>query len=413
MRKLATIAAAVAGVIALLAIYLAVTTPKRGVSLSFPLNAQQRAFLGRVPASAETFALIPAAATMQGKLSANPVTRELLQQWKASDRLPRAWMLGNADLLVWRRGKQTTLLLRLDGLRALLARASLLFSDVGDETSTTRVLLSPPDEEPIATADLDNLLASASALPPGDALVVQLEGTKGAYPPISRPAVSSIRITSADVFMTSRAPRSADAGATIVLHPRFARSSILTAAFATPSRAIEDMNRLVGAKASTLLEDGGAIVLYDVDTNKLLPRPREVIVIPATPDRRAALQDFLSRVTPDALRQLAGFHVETADTPTELLVAFERASIDRYQKDAFDAATLEANSWSLRLDPRKAIPMLQQVTGAPGLRYIAPRLFRSARDAGDWVEHLDAARFVEAGDTIEANAEVLRVRISE
>jgi len=196
------------------------------------------------------------------------------------------------------------------------------------------------------------------------------------------------------------------------IEARFPRGSLLTAAFNAPPRAVDEMNRLVGAKASELLHDGGMIVLYDVDTSKLLPRPREVIVLPATAERRAALRDFLDRVAPNAVQQALGFHIETADTGTQLLVAFDRDSIARYRADTPDSPLLPATAWSMRIDPRRAVPLLQQIADNPGLRFIAPRLFRSARDLDTWIEHLQNAEFIEAADSVSADAEELRVVIS-
>jgi hypothetical protein len=56
--------------------------------------------------------------------------------------------------------------------------------------------------------------------------------------------------------------------------------------------------------------------------------------------------------------------------------------------------------------------MLEQVSDNPGLRLIAPRLFRSARDLNDWIEHLKGARSIEAAASTTPSGEELRVRIS-
>ncbi len=187
---------------------------------------------------------------------------------------------------------------------------------------------------------------------------------------------------------------------------------MLTAAFASPPRIIDEMNRLVGAKASLLLGDGGEIVLYDVDAGKLLPRPHEVIVLPSTPERRAALQDFLSRAVPDRVQQALGFHVETADTGTQLLIAFDHDSIDRYRADTLDSPMLPATSWSIRVDPKRAVPMLQQITDNPAcaisLRGSSVPLATSA--AGSTTCRMRGA--IEAADSVSANGEELHVVIA-
>jgi hypothetical protein len=167
---------------------------------------------------------------------------------------------------------------------------------------------------------------------------------------------------------------------------------------------MDEANRLIGAKASVLLRDGGVVALYAVDTGKLLPRPREVVVIPDTPERRAIL---------DQLTQLGSvIPVQTAEGNNELLVAFDDDSIAKYKADTFDTPSLAGNRWSIRIDPQRALPMLEQVSDNPGLRLIAPRLFRSARDLNDWIEHLKGAKSIEAAANSSSSAEELRVRIA-
>jgi hypothetical protein len=200
------------------------------------------------------------------------------------------------------------------------------------------------------------------------------------------------------------APASQPTPAGLAAPHKFARNAILTANFTSAPRLIEESNRLLGAKASVLLRDGGAVVLYAVDAGRLLPRPREVIVIPDTPERRALLDELTSL-------QVA-FPVQTAEIGTDLLVAFDDDSIAKYKADTFDPPSLAGNRWSIRIDPQKALPMLEQVSDNPGLRLIAPRLFRSARDLNDWIEHLKAARSIEAAANTTAAGEELRVRIA-
>ncbi len=292
-----------------------------------------------------------------------------------------------------------------------LARTVLMMS--GD--TSARVMINAPQEAPIASADLAPLLELMNGLPAGDALVVQREGSKGSFPPIHRPAATSIRITPENIDLTSRALSVGQtflSGQTGMSGPQFPRNAILTAWFAEAPRTIEDMNRLVGARASVLLRDGGSVALYDVDTDKLLPRPREVIILPATPERRAALDDFAKGSLLNEVREAAGIHIETAEARGQLLVAFDRKSLDAYINDAFDPAALPANDWSVRIDPKKAVPMLEQIGDSPGLRLVAPKLFRSARDLGSWIANLEKARSIEAAASISGNAEELRVRIA-
>jgi hypothetical protein len=412
LRTFLVVLLIVLALIGAIAIYLVATTPKESAGIRFPLTPSQRALVASIPATAESFALIPNAAALEAKLGANPVTREAMDEYRQRVTLPSPWMLGRADVIAWRSGKATTYFIRLDFARSLVARIYLM---IAGDAGSTRVLINASDEEPIAPAEVDSLLALASSLPPGEALVVQREQSRGAYPPIGRPAVSTISVSPSTIDIASVSPvlpANQPAPAGLPAPHGYPRKAILTAAFTSAPRLIEEMNRLIGAKASVLLRDGGAIALYSVDTNKLLPRPREVLILPATPERRAILQEFAQQTVPLGLRETVGFHIETAEVNGELLVAFDDDSIAKYKSDTLDAPSLAGNAWSLHLDPERALPMLEGVSDAPGLRFLAPRLYRSARDLGAWIEHLKGARSIEAAANTSATGEQLRVRIA-
>ena len=407
MRTFLVVLLIVLVVIGAAVVYLIVTTPKESAGIRLPLTPEQRALLATVPGSAESFALIPNAAALEAKLRANPVTREAVENYRQHATLPSPWMLGGADVVVWRSGKATTYFVRLDPVRSFLAHIYLM---VAGDAGPTRLLINAPvngsDEAPIPAAEIDQLLALGASLPGGEALVVQRQESRGAYPPIGRPSVTTVTITPASVDLSSVAPATANQPmpAGLPAPHRFARNAILSANFTSAPRLIEESNRLLGAKASVLLRDGGTIVLYSVDSGRLLPRPREVIVIPDTPERRALLDQLTSL-------QVA-FPVQTAEAGNDLLIAFDDDSINKYRNDTFDTPSLSGNRWSIRIDPQKALPMLQQVSDNTGLRLIAPRLFRSARNLNDWIQHLEGAKSIEAAASTTAAGEELHVRIA-
>ncbi|HEY2094648.1 MAG TPA: hypothetical protein VGJ81_22530 [Thermoanaerobaculia bacterium] len=386
-------------------VYLIATTPKESAGIRLPLTPAQRALIATVPASAESFALIPNAAALEAKLRVNPVTRDAVDTYRERATLPSPWMLGGADVIAWRSGKATTYFVRLDPVRSLLAHIYLM---VAGDAGPTRVLINASDEPPVTAAEIDQLLALGASLPPGEALVVQRQESRGAYPPIGRPAVSTVSISAASIDIASVAPATSaanvESAAGSAAPHRFARNAILTATFTSAPRLIEEANRLIGTKASMLLRDGGAVALYAVDAGRLLPRPREVVIVPDTPDRRAILDELT--------KYQVAFPVQTAEMNNELLVAFDDDSIAKYKSDTFDPPALASNRWSIRIDPQKALPMLEQLSDNPGLRLIAPRLFRSARDLNDWIEHLKSARSIEAAASTTAAGEELHVRIT-
>lgn len=391
--------------IAAMIIYLAATTPKRSAGIRFPLAGAQRDLIASVPQSAETFALIPTAAAVDANLRSNPVTREAVDQWEKTHSLPSPWMVGGADLLAWREADSTRYLIRLDPIRATIVRVYMMLGgDIGDT-----LLINAPIAQPIAPAELAQILALAEKLPAGDAFVVQRRGARGAFPPIARPAVTSLSVTPDDILFTSRALR--DAGETPAPQSaqpaQFARGALLTATFTTIPRVVEDLNRVFGTKVSPLLENGGTLAVYDIDTHKFLPRPMGVIAIPDDPPRRAAFDDFVRKV---GQGESLGIHIQTAEHGGALLLSFDD-SIDLYKNDALERGRWPAGKWAVRADPRRLVPILKRLGDSLGLRIAAPRFYRSARDLGHWIDVLQGATVLEATAADDGSAEELKVRI--
>jgi hypothetical protein len=396
MRKLLITILLLAAVAGGIAVYLFITTPSRSAGVRFPLTENHRALVALVPASAESFAVIPTAAALDAKLRANPITSDAIASFEEKQTLPRPWMLGRADLLVWREaGGGTRYFVRLDPFRAAIVR----LSGSGDS-------LQPPPN-PIDPADREAILALAATLPPGDAFVVQRAQSRGAFPPIARPAVTSVAITPNTVELTSRA-QLATRNVQRATPASFPRGALLTATFSEMPRVAEDLNRLFGTKVTPLLENGGTIAIYDVETRKLLPRPLGVIAIPADDTRRAAFAAFVDRARGAAA---LGVRVRSAEKDGQLLLSFDD-SLDAYLRDVFEPAHLPGGRWSLRADAQRLAPILRKLGDSLGLRIAAPRLFRSARDLEHWIGGLERASAVEAAASDDGTSEALRVRIT-
>lgn len=384
------------------AIYLVSTTPESAEALSFPLPPDRLALLEGVPADADAFALIPAAALLRGKLLANAVTHEPLLRWEQEHEMPRAWMLGAADVVVWKREKATSYRVRLDGFRALVVRAWLaVASNAPARWEGSTLVMNDATPSPQAV-ELAPILRLAAGLPAGEALVVQMNRARGAFPPIGRPAVTSIRIAADEILLVSRAAAD-DASSFPAVQARFPRSAMLSVTFAKPPRIVSDLNRLLGTKIDRLVEQGGSITLYSVDAGTFIPRPKGVIVIPATDGSRSAMEDVIS------VARLVG---ETRDTGSEIQVAFDRTSLGTYAGDEMVPATWPATSWALRIDPPTLVPVLRKLSGSTGLRLLAPRMHRGARDLGHWIDALERADSVEAASSAANGVEELRVRVS-
>ena len=404
MRKpLITAIAVLLVVIGGVVVYLLATTPKSAQPVRFPLGASHRQLLARVPASAEAFALIPSAALLHGKLLANPVTRDAVTQWTQEHELPKSWMLGGADLAVWKNGKTTSYAVRLDAFRALVVRAWLLLSSTADARWDGSTLIMHETAAPTtAASDLDELLRLAAGLPEGDVFVVQRRGGRGAFPPIARPAVTSLRVTPAEILVVSRAA-SDDIAVSREIRPRFPRNAMLSATFAAPPRLLGDLNRLLATKIDALIDEGGSVALYDVEGGTLLPRPKGVIAIPADDRAREELEN---------IERVAALVGEMRDTGDQILISFDRSSMAQYSEDEMVPASWPSTRWALRIDPAKLIPVLRRAGDSPGLRFAAPRLHRAARDLRRWMDALHSADAVEAAASVAGGVEELRVRVT-
>ena len=399
MKKLLLIVLLLAAVAGAGAIYLRVTTPSQSRGVAFPLRAADHEILAHVPADAEAFALVPNAAALEGKLRANPITRDAAEAWSAKQRLPRPWMIGDADLLAWRSEGRTRYYLRLDPVRAFVVRSYTMIAG-GSDT----ILINAPAEAALAPEELQRIEALAAKLPAGDALVVQRVAGRGAFPPIARPAVSSVAVTPEAIRIVARA--ASDEPPSSALAASFPKSAILAAAFVQPPRLVEDLNRLLGVKVAALLAGGGALALYDVELGKLLPRPVGVFAVPA--ERRAAFNDVVDFAKQG---QALGYEVRTAERGGQLLLSFDR-SLDLYLKDAFEPRQFPTARWAVRADAARLVPILRQLSDNLGLRIASPRLFRGARDADRWIAALGRATAIEAVDSTDGTAEQLSVDIA-
>lgn len=402
MRKLLFILLFIAAIVGGVAIYLVATTPSSGRGLKFPLDANSRAMLANVPDSAEAFALIPSAAALEGKLRANAVTRNAIESWASKQQLPQPWMLGDADLLAWRTSDgRTRYYVRLDPLRALLVRAYVMIhGDIGNT-----IVINAPAEQPINPAERDAILALTDKLPPGDALVVERRSSRGAYPPIARPAVSSVRVTPAEIDVVSRAASTDPASGPLVAH--FPAHAMITSSFATPPRIVGDLNRLFGADVGKLFDTGGEIAVYDIQTGKLLPRPLAVFVVPDDAPRQEALEHLQSLLQQG---EALGIRPQTGRYAGRLLLSFDD-SLRSYINDAPAESRWPSARWAVRLDPSRFGPVASNLSNDIGLRIATPRVFRSARDADRWISALQQAKSIDAVDSTTGSEEELRVAI--
>ena len=401
MRTFIIILGIVAALVVGTVIYLLVTTPEAAPPLRFPLTSSQEEMLRRVPPAAEAYAFIPSPTVLLAKLEASPVTREAVLRWKSEHALPPAAMLGRADAVLWKNGKTTAYAVRFDPVRAVIVRAWTMFTGAETAWDGRTLIIGAEPSAPAASAPAE--LALARGLPEGDVLVVQREESRGAFPPIGRPAVTSALVAADHIDIASRAANG-DIEAAVALPARqLPQSAMLAISFNEPPRVMGDLERLVAADVDARIGDGGTLALYGVDTGTLLPRPFAAIVVPADEDGRAAVARY------DRVFASMG---EVRESGGELVIAFDRTSAAQYLKDGRVPLVWPANRWALRMDPERLLPVLRKIGDNPALRFATPRVHRGARDLRRWMGALEQARSIEAAASVRDGVEELRVRVA-
>lgn len=388
MKRFVILVLVLAVIVAGLVAYLVTTTPQRAAGLRFPLTTSQRALLARVPADADAFAIIPTAAAVHRKLVANPITRDAVEKWTEERQLPPAWMIGAADVVVWRAGDQTGYAIELDPIRRFFVRL-------------TGAKVDPPAGPAIAQADVESLLALAAPLAPGDAFVVQRSASRGAFPPIGRPAVSTVRIEGAELSLVSRAAADPRDPRPAVARP-LPGGAMIAAWFSEEPRVLRDLDRLFASRVSPLAEQGGSIIIYDVNAGTLLPRPRGLLVVPETPETQEAAGN---------VRRVAEAFGEVRAVGGQIRFSFDGTSMSIYEGERFAETPWPVTEWAARIDVPRLLPVLHELGDSTGLRIAAPRIYRSARDLRRWMDVLAPARAIDAGLSHDGRAEELRVRV--
>jgi hypothetical protein len=399
MRLLLLILLTLVLVLGAAALWLVRSTPDDAPPLRFPLDADQRQLLASAPADAEVVALLPAVAVVHGRLLANAVTRQPVLEWTSRTEVPPRWVVGAADAAIWRAGETTGFAVRLDPVRAILARGWFAVAARQPVTwAGSTLLVNAPSAGGFDAAAVETL---TRGLPASDALVIHTANDEQAFPPGARPAVSGVTIAANELSITTRTPLD-DAPAGPPVRPSFPQGAMFAGWFASAPRLLADLERLWGGDVSALAADGGIVALYELDSGTLLPRPRGAIAVPAAPATRAAADD---------LRGVIGLIGEVREHEGELIVSFDRRSAAEYAADPRVPSSWMVTDWALRIDARRFMPALGALD-KPAIRFVAPRVYRNARNLRRWIGALGEADLIEAAHASGAEAAELRIRVT-
>jgi hypothetical protein len=433
MKRTLLVVGIAAAAIAVVAIYLVATVPTTVTPVAAPFGGAAAALLAQVPAGATDIAYARRASALYREALADPIAGPPLRQW--SDRaglthLPL--LLGSSDAVLWRSADGGFgFAARPDLMRRMLLHLYLSVSGRDDLSMENGALVMNAGEAGAsATPVVSELESLAAGLPPADLMVLQREGSRGAFPPIGRPAMTAIRLTGGSILLDSRSRAGSgepDVQAALPFAPP--AGAMLSIAMARPPRLAGELNRLFATRVTPLLDQGGMLVVYDVDARSLVPRPVGLVVLRADDAHRAALSAFVGSLASMAgaaaavskrrvgtveveSRDAYGMRVETAETRSELLLSFDRSSIDRYlAAPARRAVDLAPAVWTAEVIPSIAAPVVGRLSHSPGFRILAPKLYRAAADLERWMVALQGASGVDVQKDLAGGQQRLRVTI--
>jgi hypothetical protein len=365
----------------------------------------------RPPAEAETVIAVATFGPAWHRYS--PLLAPLIQSADAEALDRAAWLAGRSRVVAWTRGGYWGAVARPDPLRRMLARILAAARSAPIRVEGSEILFGTVGD-PIPSAEVGELSEGL------EGHVFILHRKKGGYPPIGRPALSAIEFDDGDLRVVTRAASSPEA--TAEMEGEFLpRSAPISLRFAKAPKAVLTLEQAFPVDLRAILEQGGMVALYGVETRGLLPRPQLVFSVPADDARAAAIIERIDRATTQGAiglllgmreqearsvgetelfrREGVGLTIEFARRPGEFLLAFDKTSLTRFLEDESVPIAPGPAAWAMRARPRDLLPILDQVRSNTAIRLLAEDF---ATEAGDLAQ---AFRSIPRAEEVEARLE--------
>ncbi len=380
--------------------------------------------MAAAPGDAETVVAIPTFASTWRRFS--PVIEPLIESHEDRRSLAAAsWMIGNAPVAIWTAGGGWGARARPDGVHRLLLRAAAPFVsfDVAFEGDHVRFGAAAPAAE----RALDAALAESLE---GHLFVVHLD--EGSYPPMERPALTSVRFGDGVLRITTRGrPEPGQDAAPVALGDKtLPANALLAARFAEAPRAVLAMEKAAPIRFERFLRDGAMVALYGVEEGGLIPRPLIAFSVPADDAKYQELVDTVDRAMakgavglllgpqPETTRTVGGVTIthreglgltlEYARRDGELLFAFDDSSLEQLLRAREVPAGEGSAHWAMRARPAELLPALEDLGSSRGLRLLARGFSNASRDLGHALRALPPTDELTAEMTREGDVLVLR-----
>jgi hypothetical protein len=379
------------------------------------LIARDGSMISLVPGDAEDVILVPMAGPTLRMLRSNSVARDALRQLLPETESPMLpWAVGGGNLVAWRGDEDSGFVVRTDAIRRiLLPMFSTRIRRSGEVLVSGR---SSGGFEPPVVEDA-----------PGHLFIIRARG-EGGFPPIPAPAVTSVEMNTAIHVRAVSRKVPGDQPPLLSDAVRLPQSAILAAAFASVPDLIRRIEQTLPVEISPLMERGGMIAFYQLHDDRLLPRPRGVIVVPVSDASFPRYRRQLESLSPElpfnlseqeqrevmgrtvVRRASIGFTLEYTRRDDELIIAFDKSSIEKFLTDTARLVDVGPGGaeWLLLLDPQRLFPALEEMRRHVGLRALLPDLARALdqfSDSVEWVrtatEVMAVKRFAESGEELE------------
>jgi len=419
MRKLAAVLFLIALAVVL---YLVVPVLRPSGPVELPRAIDRAsAMLAVVPSDAVDVLIVPGSGSTYWRLRRHPIFAEAIRQQERQGELRLLpWLLGNTPVVLWRSNDDSGLVAEADGIRRLLFRVLGWRSDARIEGE-------------LILRGRGGAGFPLPTLPPsGSGHLFVLHRLAGSpFPPLDRPALTAVSIGDRiDVHSQSlRRPGATEAFEAEMA--RLPRNAILSAAFASPPELIRRIEQTLPVQISPLLEQGGKLALYRLHDERLLPRPRGVVVLPVSDQTFPVLRRRLESLSPElpfriaeesrravmgqevVRRESFGFTLEYTRRGDELLVAFDKSSLEMFLADDITVVTAGAEPvvWCLRLDVQQLLPALERMQEHAGLRLLLPELGRAIDQFDQTIRPLKGAGEIVAVKRLGSESERLEVTI--
>jgi hypothetical protein len=427
-----TVALVIVGIVLALFVYLAVTTSGEALPRVLGASNDRVEMLRRVPADVQAFYVVPSLAPLYRQMKDHALARSWIETFERSQtqRIP-PFLLGDADVIFWTDGPRVRAIARPDAVRRLMARIYLGLARRQEVAVQDGLLYvgTPPTIHRSDDPELATFVRLASTIP-GHVFYIQRAGSTAEFPPVGRPAVTAMRLEPDRIQVETRAPRSMDAPSSPLPVAAFPANAMISASAAATTAWFERLEKLLPFDLGSMVDRGALLAIYKVEEKGLLPRLFGVVVLPNTDDRQldALLRNVtlgpfgtiessrrVFKGTEIVTRQGLGYNVEHARQGPNLLISFDRSSIEQYLNDTMRPAPAPAPGtiWFMHFRPAQLETAVELLRDRQELSLLAPDLHDSIRDIGRWLRFVRGASSVTMSRGVDGEEDTASVTVTK